>query len=444
MLGIQADNFTDGSATTLAKSVCANEHIYQLNLSRNTLTKKYILDLCNKLISQSHSVRELIFSDVKANDDIAFSVSRILLSDSSISTINLLSNNAITKVGHAALTMTARSNIYISNLLRDVETDARAKEIFVRNKLISELLDSCITESIYNREIAIDLRVTGRPKPISAAEEKREQLFNQPHMTGSIDGRRFVYGIAERKGRRSAMEDVCLAKSNFRGNIDEHLFCVLDGHGGADCSRYVGGIFEEIFAGFLEEEGKGKDNPPVALREAFRKCNDLCREHHIKAGTCALVCYIKGSSLYTACVGDSQAVLGRREGQTLTAHLLSKIWKTSNKDEEERINAAGGWVSNGRVNGLLAVSRAIGDTDMEDLISAEPSVDEIELGSDDELLVLGCDGVWDFLKHQEAIDYLEDLRDPWFGSGLLRDYAYYKGSKDNISTIVIRLKDIVI
>jgi protein phosphatase 2C family protein 2/3 len=69
--------------------------------------------------------------------------------------------------------------------------------------------------------------------------------------------------------------------------------------------------------------------------------------------------------------------------------------------EKARITAAGGFVDFGRVNGNLALSRAIGDFEFkksaelapeQQIVTAYPDVMVHELGEDDEFLVIACDG----------------------------------------------------
>ena len=69
---------------------------------------------------------------------------------------------------------------------------------------------------------------------------------------------------------------------------------------------------------------------------------------------------------------------------------------------------AGGFISEGRINGNLNLSRAIGDLEYkknsdlkpeEQLISAYPDVTERDLESDDEFILMGCDGIWETLSN---------------------------------------------
>lgn len=74
-------------------------------------------------------------------------------------------------------------------------------------------------------------------------------------------------------------------------------------------------------------------------------------------GSTAISCMIKDKKLYCANAGDSRAV-ACKNGQLV---LLSNDHKPNNKEEMERIYNAGGWVEFNRVNGNLALSRALGD-----------------------------------------------------------------------------------
>ncbi len=74
-----------------------------------------------------------------------------------------------------------------------------------------------------------------------------------------------------------------------------------------------------------------------------------------------------------------------------------------NSGEKARICAAGGFVDFGRVNGNLALSRAIGDFEFkksadlspeQQIVTAFPDVITHEITDDDEFLVIACDGMY--------------------------------------------------
>ena len=60
----------------------------------------------------------------------------------------------------------------------------------------------------------------------------------------------------------------------------------------------------------------------------------------------------------------------------------------------------------------------------------------------DEFLILACDGVWDEIEDQEAVDIVSMEKDRYKGACRLRDYAYLLNSEDNISVIVVDLKNV--
>jgi protein phosphatase PTC2/3 len=123
-------------------------------------------------------------------------------------------------------------------------------------------------------------------------------------------------------------------------------------------------------------------------------------------------------SLIVANAGDCRAVLCRR-GKAIE---MSQDHKPSCSFERLRIEALGGYVCDGYLNGQLSVARALGDWHMEGLkgpcgpLSAEPEVYVTRLTEEDEFLIMGCDGLWDVFRSQNAIDFarrkLQEHNDP--------------------------------
>jgi protein phosphatase 2C family protein 2/3 len=99
--------------------------------------------------------------------------------------------------------------------------------------------------------------------------------------------------------------------------------------------------------------------------------------------------------------------------------------------ERARITAAGGFVEFGRVNGNLALSRAIGDFEFkktaelppeQQIVTAYPDVTIHEITDDDEFLVIACDGmlphhsqyrihltfsgIWDCQSSQAVVEFV--------------------------------------
>lgn len=92
--------------------------------------------------------------------------------------------------------------------------------------------------------------------------------------------------------------------------------------------------------------------------------------------------------LYSANAGDARGVLSR----DAKAVRLTYDHKGSDKQEAKRIIDAGGFVMSGRVNGVLAVTRSLGDSSMKEFVVGAPYTTETELCEEDEFLILACDG----------------------------------------------------
>ena len=159
------------------------------------------------------------------------------------------------------------------------------------------------------------------------------------------------------KGWREEMEDFHSAQLNLQSR-DMNLFGVFDGHGGKEVAKYAS---ESLHKVFLNQDEFYKGQYDLALKAAFLKldydikytANLACR----LCGSTAVVCLLVDKVVYCANVGDSRAVLCRN-GKAVD---LSRDHKPRIAAERTRIERAGGKVHQNRVNGLLSMSRALGD-----------------------------------------------------------------------------------
>ncbi|KAK3379715.1 phosphatase 2C-like domain-containing protein [Lasiosphaeria ovina] len=140
--------------------------------------------------------------------------------------------------------------------------------------------------------------------------------------------------------------------------------------------------------------------------------------------------------LYTANVGDARIILCR-SGKALR---LSYDHKGSDENEGRRIANAGGLILNNRVNGVLAVTRALGDTYMKELVTGHPYTTETVIQPElDEFIIIACDGLWDVCSDQEAVDLVRNIQEPAAAAKLLVDHALARFSTDNLSCMIVRL-----
>lgn len=147
-------------------------------------------------------------------------------------------------------------------------------------------------------------------------------------------------------------------------------------------------------------------------------------------------------TLTVANCGDSRAVLCRNG----TSIELTQSHRPCDPDERARVEQAGGFVSCGRINGLLNVSRAFGDHWMKSIVPCMPHVTTVEIDERvDEFVVLGCDGLWDFVSDEIVIAtaremLMERMMAPHAVAKLLVELALSKGSTDNVSVMVLQFQ----
>ncbi|KAL2970909.1 hypothetical protein AAZX31_15G164300 [Glycine max] len=289
-------------------------------------------------------------------------------------------------------------------------------------------------------------------------------------LSGNTTSTTPLWGCSSVCGRRKEMEDAIAVKPHLfqvtsRMLMDDHVsentkyspahfFGVYDGHGGIQVANYCrehlhSVLVDEIEAAKSSLDGKKEmDNWEEQWKKAFSNCFHKVDDE------------VGGVGEVANC-GDSRAVLCRgRE-----ALPLSDDHKPNRDDEWERIEAAGGRIIqwNGyRVLGVLAVSRSIGDRYLKPWVIPEPEVKCLQLDKNDECLILASDGLWDVMTNEEACDIARKRILLWhkknvnnssseqgqegvdpaaqYAAEYLSRLALQRGTKDNISVIVVDLK----
>merc|ERR1719326_121924 len=122
--------------------------------------------------------------------------------------------------------------------------------------------------------------------------------------------------------------------------------------------------------------------------------------------------------IYTAHLGDSRAVMARGGSATRLTSMTDH--KATDPLEAKRVIEAGGHIFNDRVNGMLTMTRALGDHLLKmpilpnDVVSNVPDITSTDLSGQDSFVILACDGLWDVMNDQQAVELvsgsLEELR----------------------------------
>mmetsp|Transcript_9490 Transcript_9490/g.14033 ORF Transcript_9490/g.14033 Transcript_9490/m.14033 type:complete len:487 (-) Transcript_9490:31-1491(-) len=174
----------------------------------------------------------------------------------------------------------------------------------------------------------------------------------------------------------------------------------------------------------------------LLMRDSFLEMNSkLLSLNH---GTTATFTYLTPDyKFYIGNVGDSRVVLCRN-GLPMR---LTRDHRPQDEDEKDRITRLGGQIMRDRVNGILAITRALGDALLQPFVSPDPDTHFVQLDPKvDDFIIIACDGLWDFVSDAEAVELIKDEPDPRVAAVRLRDHSFTnKGSTDNISVIVLRL-----
>ena len=93
----------------------------------------------------------------------------------------------------------------------------------------------------------------------------------------------------------------------------------------------------------------------------------------------------------------------RENGQGFVVEQLSLDHNVTLATESARIERGGASIADGRVNGVLEVTRSFGDLEFKEVVTAEPhvSVKTIDRARD-AFIVIACDGVYDVLSDSEV------------------------------------------
>lgn len=231
------------------------------------------------------------------------------------------------------------------------------------------------------------------------------------------------FGMASVCGRRRDMEDAVAIHPSFcRGDSGDaaqlHYFAVYDGHG---CSHVAAKCRERLHE-LVREELESKEQSSTEWKNAMERsfirmdkeavtssaslmasnCRcELQAPECDAVGSAAVVAIVTPDKIIVANCGDSRAVLCRN-GKAVP---LSNDHKPDRPDELNRIQAAGGRViywDCPRVQGVLAMSRAIGDNYLKPYVSCEPEVTITDRTAEDECLILASDGLWDVVSNDTA------------------------------------------
>lgn len=245
-----------------------------------------------------------------------------------------------------------------------------------------------------------------------------------------------------------------------------NYFGIFDGHGGDKVSKF---LKDKLHKFFIDKQIEYDPSKQKSYNKYIHKIYDYVQNKltafELPSKTCGstalvIINYPKNniySQLKVINLGDCRAVLCNEHNIAIP---LSKDHKPMSWDENNRILEAGGIIvteynDDPRINGL-SVSRSFGDLDAKPHVSHIPDIYDYTIEPQvDKFMILACDGVWDVLSNQDAVDFILyamasqaqankikncnniATRSKINIANLLGEYAIEKGSQDNISVLIV-------
>jgi len=293
------------------------------------------------------------------------------------------------------------------------------------------------------------------PQPVISQESHEEKNggTNNKQTRGKI-----VFGEFSTKGKRKTNEDAHLILLSIPEEPTSAFFGVWDGHGGKKASAYCK---KKMIKHIATQENFATDKIN-ALLQGFIKTDEKYLGKYEEDGCTVVVTILtEDNQLYVAHAGDSRCVVSTLDGKALT---LTTDHKPNDELEKQRIESTvhevqkdtilfnGKRVFAYRIDGIISVSRSIGDSNFKDNQEVGPEAQAITCIPDisqhtiqnGQLIILACDGLWDVLTDQQVVDFIlenKKSQDLQKIASNLAEKAIELGSADNISVVIVSVEN---
>lgn len=268
--------------------------------------------------------------------------------------------------------------------------------------------------------------------------------------------------IGIRPQNEDSIDIICNLDGTNKNLININYCSIFDGHGGGEISKTLSDPKKINISKYLCNKSSNIANSSFKNKDIiqlFSYIQEKLKNDYIKSntmGSTALISliypYHNKFQLKIINLGDSRIIACNEKNMALP---LSVDHKPNTYGEKKRILQQGGIIKyqkndDPRINGM-SVSRAFGDLDNK-FISQKPDIFTYKLNNI-KFIIMGCDGVWDVIGNQEAVDFVLEKMDELKQQGKkiadfrgkseyniaekLTQYALDKGTGDNISIIII-------
>lgn len=253
-------------------------------------------------------------------------------------------------------------------------------------------------------------------------------------------------GIAHMQGRRREMEDTHLVDEiTYKKGDETHkakVFAIFDGHGGDMAAKFSA----KHLSSYLKKHLEAQENPWNAFKLALVNLSEDFSSQYSSSGCTATIAVKMDEELWIVNVGDSRTLIDNG-GEAIQA---TEDAEPDCEKYKKGVMKRGGTVINlhgvPRVNGVLAVARAIGDKNVGPGLTARPKITRYDLNKLEPgaHLILACDGLFEVATSRQVVNrahkLLKEGMSPERVAKNLIETAYKGGSMDNISAMIVPLK----
>ena len=217
-----------------------------------------------------------------------------------------------------------------------------------------------------------------------------------------------MFIVGQHQGAREYMEDTFVVDTNLYH--DMKVYAVFDGHGGTYVSEFLKQHMLDVLKNVLSSRTNEIPSIEDCLYITIKRLQSMLeKDKCINVGSTCLIALRNKDMLYIANVGDCRAIINVKESALRVTH----DHKPNTVSEFNRIREMGGFVTTypndaPRVNGMLAVSRSLGDLHLSPYVRWEPEVSTLQITDHNKIMVLASDGVWDTMSDQDVYDVIQE------------------------------------
>jgi len=234
-------------------------------------------------------------------------------------------------------------------------------------------------------------------------------------------------GSRSERGVRPNNEDRLVA------DTERHVYLVADGMGGQEAGERASGLAADIIPRVVRDVLAHEDNPGRAVRQALHEANEAIvregRDQPVgrRMGTTAVLAVARDDQIYVAGLGDSRAYLirGPRAEQLTVDHSMAQMLADTNRLTREQARNSP-WQH--------VLYRFLGCADMEEEAEVQPLIPEAG-----DRLLLATDGLTNHVGEDDLVEGVSRYPDPQALAEHLVELALHRGSRDNVTCIVVAL-----